>query len=115
MNRPNFSKTTRHVITALIVVLGGSALFYFDLLWPEIILVVGLAIALKQFLAGAIFDPLASLVIFGCMYISVKMNMGWEILIPLPALIFVIGVFILLHEYFLRKEQLEDSIDPDDF
>lgn len=115
MNRPNLSKTTTHVLTALIILAGGAALLYFDIIWPEIILIVGLAIALKQFLNGSVFDPIASLVIFGSMYVTTKMNIGWEVLIPLPALIFVVGFFILVHEYFLRKERSQNSMDHDDF
>jgi hypothetical protein len=115
MNRPNFSKTTTHVLTALIILVGGGALLHFDMLWPEIVLIIGLALALKQFLNGSVFDPIASLVIFGSMYLTTKINIGWEVLIPLPALIFVVGFFILLHEYFLRKEKPENSMDHDDF
>lgn len=116
MSLPQLSPKARHIITILVVLLGGGALFYYNMLWPEIILIVGLAIALKQFLAGSVFDPAASLVVFGAMYGTTKMNIGWTVLIPLPALIFVIGAFILIHEYFMRKEKSSGGgIDSDDF
>ncbi len=115
MSRPNLSTTARHVITVITILAGAGTLFYFESLWPEIILVIGLAIALKQFLGGATFDPIASLIIFGCMYTSIKGDLGWGILIPLPTLIFVVGFFILIHEYFLKKESSDHSMDSDDF
>lgn len=118
MSFSKLSPTTTHILTALVVLAGGGALLYFDMLWPEIVLIIGLAIALKQYLGGSLFDPIASLVVFGAMYVTTKMNIGWEVLIPLPALIFVIGFFILIHEYFLRKERSSRSsggIDSDDF
>ncbi len=118
MKTPIVSPKAAHIITIAVVILGVAALFYFRMLWPESLLVIGLGLAVKQFLARHIFDPIATLVIFGAMYIATKWNVGWTVLIPLPALIFVLGAFVVIHEYFLRRENqssFSDGEAPDDF
>jgi hypothetical protein len=85
------------------------------MLWPEPLLIIGLGLAIRQFLLGHVFDPIATLVVFILTYAMTRWQIGWGVLIPLPAIIYVLGAFILVHEYFLRKESKGSSSGPDEF
>lgn len=99
---PICSKTWASVWSALLFVALFVALGYFDQWWRNLPLALGLAIILRQYLRSRIVDCLITIIIFLPLYIFVRFDAGWNILIPMPFLFVGAGVVILCHEIFVE-------------
>jgi len=80
---------------------GLAILSFTNTWWPGILLVIGLPLALRQYLRGRIYDMCVSLVIFVGLFVLYWV--GWENVLEnvlvLPVLLFLGGMFILFREY----------------
>src|SRR5580704_11574126 len=66
--------------------------------WPGIMLVIGLPMALRQYLLGRTYDTIVTLLVFGGTFITVEFDISWKIFLPI---IFTLGaLYILLREAF---------------
>jgi hypothetical protein len=73
-------------------------------------LVIGLPLALRQYLLGRPYDTGISLFVFVGVFVTVQFNISWEIL--LPVLFALGGIYILFREYLESMEEtLEEKED----
>ena len=61
-------------------------------------LVIGLPLALRQFLLGRNYDALLSLVVFIGIFIIAGFDVSWEVLLPI--LFIIAAIYILAREFF---------------
>jgi divalent metal cation (Fe/Co/Zn/Cd) transporter len=61
-------------------------------------LVIGLPLALRQYLAGKTYDALSSLFVFIGFFVIAGFDISWEIL--MPVLFLIAALYILLREFF---------------
>ena len=102
MAKPIMSKRKAHLLS-LALFFGGLVLISFlKTWWPSIMLVVGLPIALKQYLLGRRYDMIVSLIVFIGVFITVQFKIKWEILLPI--LFTIGGLYIFFREFFGPKE-----------
>jgi hypothetical protein len=88
---------------------GVAALIFWGAWWPGILLVVGIPLALKQYLSGRMYDTCLTLVIFGVGFITVQFDISWQILLPV---LFVIGaLYIFLREIYEVQNEAETEDD----
>ena len=74
--------------------------------WPGIMLVVGLPLALRQYLFERRGDMLLTLFVFGGIFITAQFAISWEILLPV--------IFFIAALYILGREFLETSAETVD-
>jgi hypothetical protein len=102
MSRIASKKRAKALCVALFLI-GLAILSYLHSFWPGIMLVVGLPLALRQYLLGRHYDMGVSLFVFGGVFVTVQFNISWEIL--LPVLFGLGGIYVLFREFLESKEE----------
>ena len=103
--QPILSKKRARVISTALFLIGIAILLFIDKWWPGIMLVVGIPLALKQFLQGRTTDMLLSLFVFVGFFIIAQFNISWRILIPI--------LFVMAAVYLLCKEWVEGAAESE--
>jgi len=102
MSQPIFFKKTQLTYIASLFFLGLIILIVTEAWWPGIMLVVGLPLALRQYLANRVYDMYITLLVFVGAFVTVQFDIVWRIFLPV---LFSIGaVYVLCYE-FLKSEQ----------
>jgi hypothetical protein len=78
---------------------------YYRTFWPALMLVVGIPLALRQYLLGRHYDMWITLFVFVGVFVTVEFEIEWEIF--LPVLFTLGGIYIFFREY------LESSTSPE--
>ena len=82
-------------------------------------LVVGLPLALRQFLLGRIYDMCISIIVFVGSFVTVQFEIPWNLL--LPSLFTVGAIYVFLKEFFMinpesvaeEEEDINHEIEED--
>jgi len=111
MPRPLTSKKRAHTLATALFLIGLAVLAYFNRWWPEIMLVIGIPLALEQYLLGRFYDAFVSLFVFIGVFITVQYDLPWEIL--LPVLFICAAIYVLFREYLEKTEESEDEKEED--
>ncbi|NGX51544.1 MAG: hypothetical protein K1060chlam2_01413 [Chlamydiae bacterium] len=101
MTKPLIPKNRAKVLGTALFLVGLALLFFIDAWWPGIMLVIGIPLALKQFLNGRYYDATISLFVFVGFFIVANFNISWKILIPI--------LFIMTAIYIVCKEWVTTS------
>ncbi len=101
------SRRRARALSSALLLIGLAILLFLDAWWPAIMLVIGIPLAMKQFLLGRYNDMLLSLGVFVGFYIVATFDISWKILIPI---LFIMGaVYLLLKEYYAGQIVTEDE------
>ena len=73
--------------------------------WPGIMLMVGLPLALRQYLMGRAYDMAISLLVFVGTYVSIEYEIAWQVFLPI---LFTLGAI-----YVLFKEMIEPETEAE--
>lgn len=83
--------------------------------WPGIMLVIGIPLALKQFLLGKRYDVAITLFVFLGVFITVELDIEWKVFLPI--LFTTGGIYILfrdlLEESTLNEKEIEEDINEE--
>jgi hypothetical protein len=101
-----------HAIFAVLLLLGIAALSYTGQWWPFIMLVIGVPLALKQFLLGKIYDMVLTLAIFGGTFATVEYNIALDTAF-IPVICIVAALYILLREFVAKEPITEEEKEED--
>lgn len=96
MTKPLIAKNKAKALSTALFLIGLAVIFFIDSWWPGIMIVIGIPLALKQFLQGRIHDAAVSLFVFVGFFIIAQFNISWKILVPI--------LFIMAAVYTLCKE-----------
>jgi len=96
------SKKKAQYLSLALFVVGLAILTYTQQWWPSIMLVIGLPLALRQFLLGRRYDVYISLFVFIGAFISVQFDIAWKIL--LPVLFTLSGIYIFFRDFFISPD-----------
>lgn len=104
------SKKRSSALTGALFFLGLTVVSLTQNWWPGIMLVIGLPLALRQYLDERRGDMILSLFVFCGIFVSAQFALSWEVLLPV---IFFIAALYLLGREFLdsRAETTEEEID----
>ncbi len=70
-------------------------------------LIVGLPLALRQFLLGRTYDTIVTLLVFVGTFVTVQFDISWKIFLPV---LFTLGaIYILFREFMGPDETPEDE------
>ena len=103
MTKQFMSKKRTKALTVALFLIGLAVITYLQTWWPGIMLVVGLPLALRQYLLGRHYDMGVTLFVFIGVFVTVQFNISWEVL--LPVLFAVGGIYVLFREFLESKEE----------
>jgi len=107
MAHPSTSKGTAKAISLGCFLIGLAIVTYLQTWWPGIMLVVGLPLAVRQYLLGRRYDVGVTLFVFIGVFVTVQFDISWEIL--LPVLFTIGGIYIFVREFVERKTVPEEE------
>ena len=107
MANPKTSRKKAHVLSFILFLVGLVILTLTKSWWPSIMLIIGIPLALRQYLIGHVYDMIISLVVFLGVYFTVQFQIKWDIL--LPVLFTLGGIYIFFREFFCQNETTEEE------
>ncbi len=99
MQTPFSSKKSILLLAFALFLLGIACMIYFKAWWPYSLLVLGLPLAIKQFLEKRCWDSLFTLIVFVGFFSLIKFDIPWKILLNV--------FFVVSAVYLLCREWLE--------
>jgi ABC-type multidrug transport system fused ATPase/permease subunit len=117
MSHPVTSRKKAQALSTALFLVGLATLVFSDTWWPGIMLIVGLPLALRQYLLGRHYDMVVTLVVFVGTFVTVQFDISWRIFLPI---LFTLGaLYILFREFFgpdetteqEREEELNNEIE----
>ncbi|NGX45247.1 MAG: hypothetical protein K940chlam2_00392 [Chlamydiae bacterium] len=118
MAHPSTSRRTAKVISLGCFLIALAIVTYLQTWWPAIMLVVGIPLAIRQYLLGRHYDVGVTLFVFLGVFITVQFDISWEIL--LPVLFTIGGIYIFVREFLERRttpeaeEELNQELEEDE-
>jgi hypothetical protein len=103
------SKKRAQALSCALILLGLAALVLTGEWWPGLMLVIGLPLALRQYLLGRKYDMIVTLLIFVGTFILVEFDIPWKLF--LPAIFTVGAIYILCREFFESRGETEDELE----
>lgn len=111
MAHPITSKKRAQTLSTVLFLLGLAILIFTEAWWPGIMLVVGLPLALRQYLMGRTYDMAVSLLVFVGTYVTVAYDISWRVF--LPSLLTLGAIYILIREWTESSEETVEEKDED--
>ncbi|HSX10463.1 MAG TPA: hypothetical protein VLF94_01940 [Chlamydiales bacterium] len=106
-HHPITSKKKAQALSTALFLVGLAALIFTDVWWPGIMLVIGLPVALRQYLLGRTYDMMISLLVFVGTFVTVQFDISWRLFLPI---LFTLGaLYILFREFLGPDETTEDE------
>lgn len=107
MAHPKVSQRRARALSSSLFLVCLAVVSFSGAWWPNIMLAIGIPLALRQYLLGRVYDMFLSLAIFGGAYIVAGYQISWEILLPV---LFSIGaIYILVREFLNPYPTSEDE------
>lgn len=104
---PVTSKKKAQALSTALFLIGLATLIFTQNWWPGIMLIVGLPLALRQFLLGRTYDTMVTLLVFVGTFITVQFDISWRIFLPV---LFTLGaIYILFREFMGPDETTEEE------
>lgn len=107
------SRKKGKLLSLLLFAIGLVVTTFYGVWWPAIMLVVGMPLALYQYLQGRPYDAAVSVFVFGGVFCTVQFDIAWEILIPV---LFVVGgIYIFFREFIEvpNEAELEEDLNEE--
>lgn len=104
MKKP-LSDMAASIVAGVVFVLVAIIAFLLNFFWAGLVLALGIALALRQFLMIEIYEAILTLVVFGFTFILYQFNLMWGVLVPAPLLAAAAALFLLLREIFKIIDQ----------
>lgn len=106
-HHPLTSRKRAGALSTALFLVGLATLIFTESWWPGIMLIVGLPLALRQFLMGRHYDTLVTLLVFVGTFVTVQFDISWQIFLPI---LFTLGaLYILFKEFFGPDETTEEE------
>ena len=105
-HHPITSRKKAGALSTALFLIGLATLIFTDAWWPGIMLIVGLPLALRQFLMGRTYDMMVSLLVFVGTFITVQFDISWKIFLPV---LFTLGAIYILFREFLGPDETTEE------
>lgn len=109
--KPMTSRKKAHTISTALVLVGLALLVFTDAWWPGIMLVIGLPLALRQYLLGRSYDMVVTLVVFVGTFVTVEYEISWRVFLPI---LFSLGAIYILVREFSEKDMKDEAENEED-
>lgn len=111
------SKKRAKALCLALFLVGLAILSYLNTWWPGIMVVIGIPLAIRQYLLGKRYDVGVTLFVFLGTFVIVQFDISWRILLPV---IFTIGAIYIFCKEFLepepeteREEDINEEIEEE--
>ncbi|MBF8262387.1 MAG: hypothetical protein HW387_52 [Parachlamydiales bacterium] len=111
MAHPLTSRKRANAYSTALLLIGLAIPAIIGTWWPGIMLVIGLPLALRQFLLGRIYDTMITLLVFAGTFITAEFDISWRIFLPI---VFTLGaIYVLAREYLESRSETEEEVEED--
>jgi hypothetical protein len=105
-HHPITSRKKAQALSTALFLIGMASLIFIDVWWPGIMLIIGLPLALRQYLLGRNYDMMMTLFVFVGTFISVQFDISWRIFLPI---LFTLGALYILFREFLGPDETTEE------
>jgi len=105
-HHPITSKKKAQALSTALFLVGLATLVFTDAWWPGIMLIIGLPLALRQYLLGRNYDMMVTLFVFVGTFVSVQFDISWRIFLPI---LFTLGALYILFREFLGPDETTEE------
>jgi hypothetical protein len=105
-HHPITSRKKAQALSTALFLVGLASLIFIDVWWPGIMLIIGLPLALRQYLLGRNYDMMVTLFVFVGTFISVQFDISWRIFLPI---LFTLGALYILFREFLGPDETSEE------
>ena len=98
------SEKSANMFSYGLLLIGLGAIIFWGQVWPTILLVIGFAVAFRQYLRGRVYDMMITLFVFVGMYVFYFSSFDWDEI--MPVLFVTGGVYLILREFFERRSRV---------
>ncbi len=103
---PIASRKKAQTLSTALFLMGLAALIFTDAWWPGLMLVIGLPLALRQYLLGRTYDMMVTLLVFIGTFVTVQFDISWRIFLPI---LFTLGALYILFREFLGPDETTEE------
>ena len=108
MRHPITSRKKAQALSTALFLVGLAIILLYDMwIWPGIMLVIGLPLALRHFLLDRTYDMIVTLLIFVGTFVTIQFDISWKGFLPV---ICILGaIYILFREFAGPDDTTEDE------
>ncbi|MEX0962398.1 MAG: hypothetical protein WDZ28_06050 [Simkaniaceae bacterium] len=110
MAKRTSQRRARNISTALFLI-GLATISYNWNFWPNILIVIGAPLAIRQYLTGRIHDMIVTIIIFGGIYITDTVQIHWNLI--LPVILITAAIYVLFREFLDSRADTEVEQEED--
>lgn len=110
MAHPKVSQRRAKTLSSSLFLIGLAIVSLTETWWPGMMLVIGIPLALRQYLLGHTYDACLSLVIFCGAFFVAGFNVSWEVILPV---LFIIAAIYTLAGEFLNPALTTEAEDEE--
>lgn len=111
MSKPMIMRKRAKIVALILFLFGIVIITYLNNWWPGIMLVVGVPLAILQYLQGRHYDMGITLFVFLGAWVTVQFNIQWQIF--LPVLFTIGGVYIFFREWIESRTAEEEEFEEE--
>lgn len=100
MDKKPVSMGIANLVGFVLFLIIAAILCYYDQWWPGLIIGFGFGLALRNTLLRRAFESVADLVVFIPLFIFERYNLGRDILVSLPIIFLIAGIYIMVREFY---------------
>lgn len=105
-HHPVTSRKKAQALSTALFLIGLATLIFVDVWWPGIMLIIGLPLALRQYLLGRTYDMMVTLFVFVGTFVSVQFDISWRVFLPI---LFTLGALYILFREFLGPDETTEE------
>lgn len=110
MGKQLTSRRRAHALSTSLFFVGLAIVSMLGTWWPGMMLVIGIPMAIRQFLMGRSRDAITTLFIFGGIFAFSSYDLSWDILLPI---LFIVSAFWILGREFLERNTQTEADDEE--
>jgi predicted membrane protein len=111
MRRQLTSSSRAKGFAIAIFLIGLGIISITDNWWPEMMLVIGASLAIRQLFLRKYYEMMISIIVFLGIFVTNKYTFSWKVV--WPVIFFTSALFILMREYVDAKLASEDQKEED--
>lgn len=111
MSHPMTSRKKAYITGTVLFLLGLGVVAFSGNWWPGMMLVVGIALAVRQYLLSHFYDMWVTLLVFVGTFVMVEFDIEWRVFLPI---LFTLGaIYILVRELTGSDGEPEEEREED--
>ncbi len=111
MSKPLLMRKRAKIVALVLFLFGIVIITYLNNWWPGIMLVVGVPLAILQYLQGRHYDMGITLFVFIGAWVTVQFEIQWQVF--LPVLFAIGGVYIFFREWIESRTAEEEEFEEE--